>query len=354
MTTMDKTQLEELLGGLVRSGAAALHLTPGRTPWVRLEGRVVPVAAEPLAPEELDDLLREFLFADHCARIARGEEVEILFNTTSGERFRTTVMPTRDGTSAVFRRVPDRIPDFQSSGLPELLGAFSSFPNGLVLVTGFHGSGKRTTLASMVDRINSERAVHVVTLERQIEFVHTSRSAVVHQREIGTHVASVTDGLGQAEQLGADVVVVSDLDSAESLNAVLDAVERGMLVFAGFEASCVVGAVADLPRLVDADDRPLVRRRLAASIRAIVSQTLVRRRHGLGRIPLLEILLRSAGVCRAIRRGRHTELPELMLRGRGLGMQTSDMALRALLQRHQISAEEAAWHAADRDWVLSR
>lgn len=354
MTTIDRTRLDDLLSGLVRSRGSALHVTPGHPPWIRLEGRVLPDGDALVTAEDLDDLLREFLFADHYSRLERGEEVEILFTSSDGDRFRTLVMPTRDGISVVFRRVPVRIPTFQEVGLPELLGAFSSLRDGLVLVTGFHGSGKRSTLAALVERVNAERPVHVVTVERQIEYIHTSRRAVVHQREVGTHVQSSAAGIRQACDQGADVVFVNDLDDAETLEAVFDTVERGILVFAGFEASGVVGAIADLPQLVSAERRPIVCRRLAASIRGIVSQTLVRRRHGRGRVPLLEILLRNEAITEAIRDGRHDELPDLMLKGRGLGMQTSDMALRSLLQRHLISAEEAAWHASDRDWVLAR
>jgi twitching motility protein PilT len=354
MSSIDRGRLEELLSGLCRAGGMALHLRPGRPPWIRLEGKLVDVGGDPISVPDLDDLLREFLFADHRLRLDRGEEVEVLFASQGGDRFRTAVLPTEDGTHLVFRRVPDRPPTFAEAGLPEMLVTVADLGTGLCVMTGFHGSGKRSTLAAIVDRINAERPVHLVSIERHIEFVHRAQRALVHQRELGTHVASVAEGIRQAQEQGADVLAVGDLESAADLDAVLGAVERGMLVLCSFEASCVVGAVADLQRLVPADERPRLRHRLAAALRVIVAQTLVRRRHGRGRVPLLEILVRDEAVVRAIRRGRQDLLPELMMRGRGLGMQTVDMALRALLEQHQISADEAAWHASDRDWVLAR
>ena len=350
--TFDRAQLEELLAAFVRAGGTALHLMPDRVPWIRLDGRVMPLSERAIEAHELHDLLRDFLFADHHARLAKGEEVDVLFATKAGDRFRTMVIPQADGENVVFRRVPDQVPSFEEAGLPELLAALLAARDGLVVLTGSDGSGKRATLAAMVARLAQERAVQVVTIERQIEFVHTNQRSIVQQREVGTHVDSVADGVREALLQSADVIVIDELDDAAGLRAAIAAAESGRLVIASFDASCVVGAVARLPGLAPGEERSLLRRRLAGVLRALISQTLVRRRHGRGRVPLLEILLRNDAVCRAIRRGRHDELPGLMARGRGLGMQTSDMALRALVQRNLVSADEARWHAHDRDQVL--
>jgi len=347
---MDRGHLEELLQSLVRSGGTTLHLLAGHVPWIRLHGRIV-AAGGPVAPQVLADLVRDLLFADQRQCLESGEEVELVYTADSGERYRTTVSSTVDGLSLVFRRVPERAPTLEELGLPELVGSFCAFRRGLVLVSGFFDSGKSATVAAMIDRINEERSTHVVSIERQIECLHASRRSLVHQREIGTHVPSLADGVRDAFVQGADVIVAREMATGDDLVAVLDAAERGALVVATVEASCVAGAIAELLRLVPGDARARTRMRFADVLRVAFAQRLVRRRHGQGRVPLLEIVIRNAAVVRAICQGRLEQLPDVVRSGRGLGMQTADMALRQLLDRHVISPEEAAFHATDRDWV---
>ena len=254
----------------------------------------------------------------------------------------------------VFRRVPSQIPTFGDLELPELLGSFVGFRSGLILLTGFMGSGKSSTLASMVERINNERPVHIVCVENSIEFIHQSKVALIHQREVGTHIETVAEGVSHAYHQGAEVIAVNTLTDYEGFLSVLDAVERGSLVLCAFSASGVVAGTADLFRMFPAAERSRVRHRFAQALRVMMSQTLIKRRHGNSRVPLLEIMIRNKAVSRAIRHGTLEDLNDIMVRGRGLGMQTTDMALRSLLNRHLITAEEAAYHAADRDWVCSR
>lgn len=350
---MDRSHLEELLAGLVRSGGTTLHLITDQPPSLRIKGALVAAADTPMSGQVIGDLARDLLFADHRARLEQGEVVDVLYSSHAGLRFRTTVIPQLSGLSMVFRRVPDTVPSLRELELPELLSSLVGFRSGLVLTTGFFGSGKSTTLAAMVGRLNQERPVHVVTIEDPIEYIHQPAMALVHQRELGTHVATIEEGVAEATRLGAEVIAIGELRDWPGLRAAIHAAERGSLVLATFTASCVVGAIAELLRLVPGDERLRVRYRFVQVLRAIVSQTLIRKRHSQGRIPLLEILVKNENVAKAIRRGRLQLLPELMARGRGLGMQTNDMALRALLNRHLITTEEAAYHAVDRDWVCS-
>lgn len=348
MTSMKRERLEELLAGLVRSGGTSLHLSAGNGPWVRLAGRAVPTGDTPTEATSLATLAGELLFADQLARIERGEEIDVVWASNAGVRFRVSALNHADGLGLVFRRLPDSAPRLADYELPELLSAFTAMRRGLVLVTGPFGSGKSTTLAAMVARIDEERAVNIVTLERRIEFVHACQNAVIHQREVGTHVATVADGVREAFLIGADVVMVGEIVSADDLRAVLEAAEGGMLVLAGFEASSIVSAVSELPRLAPSMERANLQVRFADSLRAIIGQTLIRRRHGRGKVPLLEILVRNEPVARAIRRGRAELLPGLMAEGLGLGMQTAEQGLRRLMQRHVISEEEVQQHAARR------
>lgn len=351
---MDRSQLEELLASLVRSGGSSLYLIAGQPPCLRIQGKLVRAEGEALAPQVLSDLTRDFLFADHRQRLERGEEVEVLYSSTRGVRFRTTVVRQSQGLNLVFRSVPDRIPDLESLSLPDQLGSFVEFQRGLVLITGFIGAGRSTTLASMVHRINESRACHVVTLEHPIEFVHKPQRALIHQRQIGTHVDSIARGARDAVVQGADVLCVNEIDSFEALEAVLDATERGLLVLATSHGSSVVGGLSDLLQMVPAEARMRTQRRLASCLRAMTAQTLLTRRHDQGRVPLVEILIRSDAVARAIGDGRFDDLRDLMARGRGLGMQHGDAALRQLLNANLISLEEAQYHAEDREWLTAR
>ncbi len=352
---MERMELDDMLASLVRCGGTTLHLAPGQAPYMRVCGKLVTADDQaPLDAETITELTREFLFGDQFARLDAGDEVGVLYACESGIRFRATIRRQTGGLGLVFRRVPDRIPTIAELELPSLLEGFCLLRRGLVLVTGFRGAGKSTTLSALVDQVNEERAVHLVAIEPQIEFVHQPKRSIVHQREVGTHVASVAAGVREASEQGAEVVAVGDLSDGDALHAVLDAVERGALVLAVCESSGVAGAMAELPRLVGREERSRVRHRLADALRAVIAQALIPRRHATGRVPLLEILVRSESAARAIRRGRPELLHDVMLHGRGVGMQTIDTALRCLLNRHRITVEEAAHHAVDRDWVCGR
>ena len=263
-------------------------------------------------------------------------------------------MPQRQGLNLVFRRVPESVPCLADLGLPEHIANFVEFQRGLVLISGFIGSGRSTTLAALIDHLNTHRRTHVVTLEDAIEFVHVSKESLIHQRQIGTHVESVGSGVSDAALQGAQVVCINELSTFEALDAALTAAERGMLVLATCHGSTVASALTDLVALARPDHAVRTRTRLAENLRGMVAQTLLSRLHDTGRVPLCEILIRSEAVARAIAEGRIEDLRQLMARGRGLGMQTSDAGLRQLLNANLVSLEEAQYHAEDRDWVVSR
>lgn len=351
---MDKILLEELLATMMRAGASSLHLIPGRPPCIRVQRRFVQSQQEPVTSRAIEELSRDFLFEDHRRRLRESGQVEVLYASRQGTRFRTTVMRQGEGCSLLMRPVPAQPPRLEELELPPQTGGFAQLGSGLVVVAGFFGSGKSTTLAALVDRINRETLRHVITLEDPIEFLHPAGSALLHQREVGIHVASFAEGVRQGMRVGADVLMVSDLADAETLEAVLDAVESGCLVLTAMDTSSVVAACTEIPNLVAPEHRARARTRLATALRAVLSQTLVQRAHNKGRVPLVEILINNAAVRGAIRNGNFQELTGIMQRCRGLGAQTSDQALRSLLARHLITQEEALYHATDRDQVSLR
>ncbi len=351
---MDRTELEKLLAQMVRAEASSLHLFAGRPPCMRIHGSLVHAEGAPVRESDLDNVVRDFLFEDHRERLLNGAEVEVLITSRQGERYRMQIARQCTGLGITFRPVASRIPDFASLGLPEELAQFCTFRSGLVVVTGFLGSGKSTTLAAMIARLNSDANRHIVTVERPIEFVHASATSLVHQREVGRHVADAATGIREAVRDGADVIAVSHLDDADTLAAVLDASERGCLVLTTVTASSVTAAVAQLLQTAPAEERPRTTRRIAGALRAVVAQALVKRSHPAGRVPLLEILIANQAITRAIRAGDLAALPSIMEHHRGLGMQTADLGLRSLLSRNQISIDEAMAHAIDRSWVAAK
>ena len=351
---MDRDWLENLLATVIRSDASALHLMPDRPPCMRLQGRFVQTETPATSASELEDLGRELMFEDHRRRLARGEEVELLYTSRQGVRFRTLLLHEEGGIGALFRRVPLQVPGLADLGLPELLATFVAFRSGIVLLTGFVGAGKSTTLAAMVDRLNGDHARHVVTLEDPIEFVYEQKRAIVHQRELRRHVASVPEGIATALRQGAEVVVVSALRERADIEAILEAAERGALVIAALHASGIVGCLSDVLRLYPHDERGRTLLRLSTAMKVMVGQSLLQRSHQAGRIPLLEILINNPAVSRLLRAGEFHELPATMERHRGLGMQTIDMALKGLLNRNLITVDEALYHAVDRSWLSAR
>lgn len=350
---MDQKRLETLLAAMHRVGASALHLVPGRAPCLRVHRRMISGEDAPLLAGDVEELIRDMLFSDHRERLQTKGHVEVLYCSRSGSRYRATIA-VRDGChTLVLRPVPECPPKFAGLELPEQLGAFAQARCGLVLIAGFFGSGKSTTIAALVDSLNQDPARHIVTLEQSIDFLHPPAAALLHQREVGVHVGAAAEGIRQAVALGVDTIVVTEIADANTLDAALTAAESGCLVLGGVEAGSVVGSLAELALLVPVEQRARLRTRIARCLRGIAAQSLLQRSHRAGRVPVVEVLVGNPAARTAIRLGNFQELPGIMQRCRGLGMQTADISLRGLLTRHLVSQEEALLHAADRDQVLS-
>ena len=351
---MDTKRLESLLAAMTRVGASALHLVPGRSPALRVQRRFVSGDETPVLAADVDELLRDMLFADHRQQLAVRGHVEVLYVARSGRRYRAAVAEAFGQTSLVLRPVPEAPPELATLELPEQVAAFARCRSGLVLVAGYFGAGKSTTIAAMVETMAQDPSRQITTIESSIQFVHRSTAALLHQREIGTHVATAADGIRQAVVTGADVVVLGEVRDLDTLEAALTAAESGCLVVAGVEAGSVVGAITELTALASIEGRPRLRTRLARVLRGAIAQSLLHRSHRSGRVPVVEVLVGSGPVRSMIRKGSLQELQPIMQRCRSLGMQTVDVSLRSLLARHLVTQEEALLHANDRDEVLAR
>jgi len=349
---VDTERLESLLSAITRLGASALHLVPGRAPSLRVQRRFVPGDKEVVEPQDVDDLTRDMLFSDHREQLQRLGHVEVLYVARDGRRYRAMVAEADGACTLVLRPVPTTPPQLEALSMPEQLTAFTRCRSGLVAVAGFFGAGKSTTMAAIVEACNEDAGRHIVTIEDSIQYVHPNGAALLHQREIGTHVATAAEGIRQAQAGGVDTLVIGEVRDGETLEAALAAAESGCLVFVGVEAGSIVGALAELSAMIASEQRPRLRARIAACLRGVTAQSLLNRSHKAGRVPVVEVLVSSPVVRDAIRKGALDDLPQIMSRCRGLGMQTTDVALRVLLSRHHVTQEEALLHAVHRDEVL--
>jgi twitching motility protein PilT len=351
---MDTTRFDTLLAATVRLGATALHLVPGRAPALRVQRRFVEGDDTPVQPDDIEELTSNMLFSDHREQLDHRGYVEVLYVSRAGGRYRATVSRTNGETSLVLCPVPMEAPQLASLDLPDQISAFTRCRQGFVVVGGFFGAGKSTTLSAIVDACSRDSDRHIVTIEDSIQVLHQNGASLLHQREVGRHVATAAEGVRQAVAFGADVIVVSEIHDLATLDAVLTASESGCLVFAGVEAGSIIGVLVEMTSLAAVEDRSRMRTRLARSLRGVTAQSLLNRSHKGGRVPVVEVLVASPAVRTAIRTGRLKDLPAIMRRCRGLGMQTTDIALRNLLNQHLVLEEEALLHASDREEVLLR
>lgn len=346
---MDDTKLEANLAAMQRIGAATMHLVSGRPPSVRVQRRVVELDAPAVTAEQIDEFVRDLLFSDHRKVLAARGQVEVLYMGRDGLRYRVSVAECAGARSLTMRSLPTVVPTLQGLELPDQVGALTRYRSGLVLVAGFFGSGKSTTLAALANVVAQDPTRNIVSIEDSIEFVHESTHALVHQQEIGTHVDSAVEAIQQAVAAGADTILLSEFEGHDVLEAVLAACEAGCLVFCGVESGSVVGAISELSLTAPSEERARLRTRMARVLRGVTAQYLVPRAHKSGRIAVVEVLVGSPAVRAAIRKGALQDLIGIMHRYRGIGMQTTRAALYALHAAHLINPEDAQLHAAGRE-----
>ncbi len=341
------TRVHEWLRRLRQVSGSDLHLAAGQTPFARIAGEITPLAGEaPVDDAALREILHQVAGDEHWARFVQERDLDFAFSVEGVARFRGSYLEHRDGVGAVFHIVPDRIVPIEQLGVPDAVHRLADLEDGLVLVTGPTGSGKSTTLAAIIDRINRTHSRHIVTLEDPVEFVHENKRSIVSQREVaGTQ--NLTAALRGALRQDADVVLVGNLTDSETIELAIEAAATGVLVLGAFHTH---GAERTVERFVGsfpADRRERTRAALAESLSAVVSQILVRRTHG-GRVAAHEILLRTQALSGAIREGKTAAIDAMIEAGRALGMQTLDQSLLELVEQGAIDGHEAFLAAADK------
>jgi twitching motility protein PilT len=333
--------IDQLLKIAIERNASDLHITAGLPPMLRIDGRLVPTEFPRLKPEDTRRLIYAILNDKQREKFERDLELDTSYGISGYGRFRLNVFKQRGAVSAAFRSIPNIIKTPQELGLPDIVNELAKKRSGLILVTGPTGVGKSTTLAAIIDIINSTRSDHVLTIEDPIEFIHTHKKSMINQRELGVDTYSFANSLRSALREDPDVILVGEMRDLETISGVLTAAETGHLVLSTLHT---IDAPQTIDRIIDVfptHQQQQVRIQLAGVLEAIISQQLIPAATGSGRVLACEVLIANAAVKNIIREGKVHQLKAIMQTNRQIGMQTMDQALYDLWKENKISAEEA-------------
>ncbi len=343
-------ELNELLMFMTKKGASDLHIKPMRPPLLRIQGRLIPIKANPLQPEEVEKMLGEILKPGQRARFDERQAVDMGYGVPGVARFRCNIFLQRGTMAGVFRRVPFEIQGIEDLNLPDVIASFTDYQSGLVLVTGPTGSGKSTTLAAMINLIAKARQCHVVTIEDPIEFLFQDDKATVSQREVGTDTPTFHEALRNCMRQDPDVIMVGEMRDLETMATAITAAETGHLVFSTLHTN---NAAQTVDRIIDSypsDQQLQVRGQLALVLRAIVSMQLVEDHEGKHRLPACEILVNAPKISKHIENGEIKEILEEMENSVNFyHMQSMNQSLISLLAHNKITYEQAIDSSSEPD-----
>ena len=337
--------IEELLEKLVKDGGSDLHISSNLPPAIRIDGKLTRVDMEPLSPDEVESLLFPMLSNEQRRTLEQNWELDFSYGIEGLSRFRVNFYKDKGNYAAAFRTITDKVPSFDQLGLPDIVRTTAEKPRGLILVTGPTGSGKSTTLAAMIDYINDTKAEHILTIEDPIEFVHTSKKSIVHQRELGMDTRSFANALKSALREDPDIILVGEMRDLDTIRLALTAAETGHLVFGTLHTS---SASQTIDRIIDVfpeGQQQQVRVQLSNSLVAVFSQTLLPLLQSdgtkQGRVMAQEVMLVIPAIANLIREAKAAQIYSTMQTNSGFGMQTLEMSLRDLYMRKKITLEDA-------------
>ncbi|MCG0278421.1 MAG: type IV pilus twitching motility protein PilT [Thermanaeromonas sp.] len=332
-------KLEEILKEAVQKGASDVHLTVGLPPVFRRIGRLEPQKQWPVLTGAVSEALAKQILGPRWEEFENRKELDLAYSLPGIGRFRVNVFYQRGSVGAAIRLVNTVVPTLEELGLPPVVGELADHAHGLVLVTGPTGSGKSTTLAAMIDRINERRSCHIITLEDPIEYLHQHKKSIVNQREIGSDSPSFASALRAALRQDPDVILVGEMRDLETMATAITAAETGHLVLTTLHTS---SAVQSIDRIIDVfppHQQPQIRIQLAETLVGVITQQLLPRADGQGRVVAAEILVATPAVRNLIREGKTHQIISVMQTGGRFGMQTMEMALRNLAARGIIRPE---------------
>src|ERR687888_62508 len=334
--------IDDLLTQMKALDASDLHITPGVEPVVRVRGELVRIEGfDKLTPDATRELVYRVMSTEQQKLLETRRNVDLAYTLPGVARFRVNVYFQRSSVGAAFRMIPTEIKSLEELGLPPQLADLAAKPRGLVLVTGPTGSGKSTTLATLIDQINRTRAQHILTIEDPIEFLHWHRGCIVNQREIGPDARTFAEALRAALRQDPDVILLGEMRDLETIGTALTAAETGHLVFGTLHTQSAPGTIDRIIDVFPAEQQEQVRIQLAATLEGVVTQALLPTADGTGRVPALEILFPDDAVRNLIRQAKVEQVYSVMQTGTGRGMQTMEQSLADLALRGVISTDVA-------------
>lgn len=333
-------QIDFYLKATVEKGASDLHFSTGEPTRFRVDGELEILDQNIMESEILTSLLHEVLSDEEKEKLDSQRNLDKSVSIPGVGNFRLNIFFTRKGIAAVLRTIPVRIPQLEDLGLPPVISELCKLEKGLVLVTGPTGSGKSTTLAAMINHINATQKTHILTVEDPVEFVHTSKQSLVNQREIGSSCKSFADALKYALREDPDVILIGEMRDLETISLALTAAETGHLVFGTLHTR---GAGSSVDRIIDsfpANQQAMIRTMLAEGLKAVVSQTLIKRASGKGRVGAYEIMVVNTAISNLIREGKTFQIPSAIQVGRKDGMMTLEQCILELVNNQEVNPED--------------
>ena len=345
--------LHQLLKAMIDKGASDLHITTGSPPQLRIDGSLVPLRVPPLTPVDTKQLCYSILTDAQKVRFEEAMELDLSFGVKNLARFRANIFMQRGAVAGAFRLIPFKIKSFQELGLPAVVADLCDKPRGLILVTGPTGSGKSTTLAAMINKINTERRKHIVTVEDPVEYLHPHKGCLVNQREVGADTKSFRAALKYILRQDPDVVMIGELRDLETISAALTTAETGHLAFATLHTN---SAVQTINRLIDAfppHQQSQVRAQISFVLEGILSQTLIPRADGRGRVMAAEIMVPTPAIRNLIREDKlHQVYSQMQIGQEKFRMQTLNQALTLLVQKKLITTDDAISRTPNYDELM--
>ncbi len=341
--------ITELLAFGVKNKASDLHLSSGLPPMIRVHGDVRRINLPPMEHKDVHAMVYDIMNDSQRKHYEETLECDFSFEIPNLARFRVNAFVQHRGAGAVLRTIPSKVLNLEQLNAPKIFKDIANQPRGIVLVTGPTGSGKSTTLAAMVDEVNENEYAHILTVEDPIEFVHESKKCLINQREVGPHTLSFNNALRSALREDPDVILVGELRDLETIRLALTAAETGHLVFGTLHTSSAAKTIDRIVDVFPANEKEMVRSMLSESLRAVISQTLLKTKDGQGRVAAHEIMIGTPAIRNLIRENKVAQMYSSIQTGQSVGMQTLDQNLQDLVRRNIVASGEARNKAANKE-----
>ena len=341
--------ITELLAFSVKNKASDLHLSSGLPPMIRVHGDIRRINLPPMEHKDVHGMVYDIMNDGQRKHYEESLECDFSFAVPNLARFRVNAFVHQRGAGAVFRTIPSKVLSLEDLNCPKIFKDIAETPRGIVLVTGPTGSGKSTTLAAMVNYVNENEYGHILTVEDPIEFVHESKKCLINQREVGPHTLSFNNALRSALREDPDVILVGEMRDLETIRLALTAAETGHLVFGTLHTSSAAKTIDRVIDVFPAAEKEMVRAMLSESLRAVISQTLLKTKDGQGRVAAHEIMIGTPAIRNLIREAKVAQMYSSIQTGQNVGMQTLDQNLVDLVRRNIVSPAEARTKAANKD-----